>query len=541
MDTNTTKTLAVEVDALLSFEPAQSHEKNGNEVDENGGNPGEKPKENLCNESRLGENGEKTGEGGRNLEGNHDGNENKEEVEEEGDGDEEHEYFVGDFVWGKIKGYPWWPGQIYDPSDASEYARKYNRSQRERLLVAYFGDRSFSWCHPSQLKPFDEGYEEMSKQTDSKSFLNALQKAVEGIGRLVELKLTCSCVSDDENQFRLAENAGIKQGVVVPECGTRRISIPPHGPARVIATVKYIAEVGSTTSMLDLSVLRSFLSAFYRAKGGHKLAVYQEPLQIQELENKNRDGNEVSDVSDISSPGEEIKGGLVPGDLGFGQTNQRLFQKCHRRKKKSVAKLVKEHEVIEPNGKRKRKHAPPSSRKRGRKEEAELSGSPKYAEDEVLSAKHGSGGGEEEEEEEEETKQDKVSSIENGDKIAEEGNENVCVAESEKIAEPLGERMIRVANQLIGSPPIAKCSGEIFQEKLPNEFDNPRNPHPPHDSMEIDAYIKEVVSEQRSAAQNPIYLGEKNSVDRFVLFISAFRSALFLEGSNYKMYHRKLR
>lgn len=116
-----------------------------------------------------------------------------------------------------------------------------------------------------------------------------------------------------------------------------------------------------------------------------------------------------------------------------------------------------------------------------------------------------------------------------------------CVAESEKIAEPLGERMIRVANQLIGSPPIAKCSGEIFQEKLRNEFDNPRNPHPPHDSMEIDAYIKEVVSEQRSTAQNPIYLGEKNSVDRFVLFISAFRSALFLEGSNYKMYHLKLR
>lgn len=187
---------------------------------------------------------------------------------------------------------------------------------------------------------------------------------------------------------------------------------------------------------------------------------------------------------------------------------------------------------------------------------------------------HGSGGGEEEEE----TKQDNLSSIENGDKIAEEGTENACVArerkrskhlsppstslkwvlrssrskrgleaESEKIAESLGERMIRVADQLIGSPPIAKCSGETFQEKLPNEFDNPRSPHPSEDwtkvidPMEINASTKEVVSEQRSAAQNPVYFREKDLVDRVGGFISAFRSALFLNGSNYKMYHHKCR
>ncbi|XP_058187608.1 PWWP domain-containing protein 3-like [Rhododendron vialii] len=529
METDTTKTLA----------------------DENGGNPGEKPKENLGNEFRLGEDGEQTGEGGRNLEGNGDGNENEEDGEEEGDGGEEHEYFVGDLVWGKIRGYPWWPGQIYHPSDASERATMYN--QRERLLVAYF-DGSFSWCRRSQLKPFAEDFEEMSKQSDSKSFLNALQKAVEGIGRLVESKMSCSCVSS-ENRFGLdrpwAENAGIRQGVLVPEGGPRRISIPRHGPARVIATVKYIAEVGCTTGMLELTMLKSFLSAFYRAKGGHKLAVYQEPLQIEELEDKNR--NWESDVFDFSSSGEEVKGGRVP-----------LLQKCYRRKKKSVA-----------NGKRKRKRshfAPPLGRKRGRKEEAELSGSPKSSENEVLSAKHGSGGGEEAE-----AKQDNVSSIENGDKIAEEGTENVCVArerkqskylsppstslkwvlrssrskreleaESVKIAESLGERMIRVADQLIGSPPIAKC-GETFQEKLPNEFDNPRSPHPPGDwkkiinSMEINASTKEVVFEQRSAAQNPVYFRVKDSVDRVGRFISAFRSALFLNGSNYKMYHCKCR
>lgn len=74
---------------------------------------------------------------------------------ESNDDEDDHEtgFSVGDFVWGKIKSYPSWPGRIYDPLNASEFAMRYKHEGR--LLVAYFGDRTFAWCDPSQLKPLD--------------------------------------------------------------------------------------------------------------------------------------------------------------------------------------------------------------------------------------------------------------------------------------------------------------------------------------------------------------------------------------------------
>lgn len=88
---------------------------------------------------------EATNEDGRSgNEANDDDEERKDSVDK---GVSEHTYSVGDYVWGKIKSHPWWPGRIYDPSDASEFAVKYR--QTGRFLVVYFGDGSFSWCLPS--------------------------------------------------------------------------------------------------------------------------------------------------------------------------------------------------------------------------------------------------------------------------------------------------------------------------------------------------------------------------------------------------------
>ncbi|KAF2308521.1 hypothetical protein GH714_010316 [Hevea brasiliensis] len=50
-----------------------------------------------------------------------------------------HEFSVGDFVWGKIKSHPWWPGRIYDPLDASDYAKKLNHGIRFLWLTLEMG------------------------------------------------------------------------------------------------------------------------------------------------------------------------------------------------------------------------------------------------------------------------------------------------------------------------------------------------------------------------------------------------------------------
>ncbi|GFY83139.1 Tudor/PWWP/MBT superfamily protein [Actinidia rufa] len=593
---------------------------------ENGGVPDERSVE------ITGSEGVREHEGNQNRQENEDDREVGESEDEEDMGDVEHEYLAGDFVWGKIRSHPWWPGQIYDPSDGSEHARKCNQSGR--LLVAYFGDGSFSWCSRSQLKPFAENFQEMSKQSNSKSFVNAVQNALDEIGRVVELKMTCSCIPE-ENRIGLdrplAMNAGIKKGVLVPEGDLSRLPVPQ--PSDLLVTLRYIGELVSVTNMLELTVLRSWVSAFYKANGGHKLAMYHEPVHIKGLEDKNRD--EVSDMNHISGPPEEdwFSARVNPG---FVQTDQSLLKKCpvisddklyHRRKKKSVAELMQEDAVGDPKKNRKgsevedvttpAKLVSKSAKKKRKSSDEALSRdggdftSPSVkkktaktlesAEKKVLSAKNGGSEGEKEtkkqgkvltvtnverkakdetekasaltqmkkrdktlnssakngggEGEKETKKKGKVSSFENDDTGAKEETETPSVSRERKKSKYLsppfttriGERMSRAAGQLIRSPPVDNPKRLDTEVKTPAILSpHPPNPCPPPKdqekivvSIESNASTKKVVSEVRSAARNPLYLREKNSVDMFREFVSTFRSAIFVNGSNYKSYHKR--
>ncbi|KAH7851215.1 hypothetical protein Vadar_008701 [Vaccinium darrowii] len=421
---------------------------NKGSVDENEGNPGEEFMKIPGSE------------GNEKFEANHNG-----EGEEDA-GDEEHEYSVGDFVWGKIRSHPWWPGRIYDPSDASEYARKY--SHGGTLLVAYFGDESFSWCSPSQLKPFAEDFLEMSGQSNSKSFVNAVQNAIDEISKLVELKMACYCGSASDRlglDRHAVTNAGIKDGVLVPDCDVDKLLIPLNGPTELLSTLRYIAKVVSNTNLLEYTVLRNWLSAFYQVKGGHKLPIFYEPVSIEGLEDKSRNV-EVTDVKDFNGvvqvpfggPVEEvwISSSVHPGLLG--QTNESVLQKCpaiaedklyERRKKKTVAELIEEDMVVKPDNamgslvtdatapsklvkaslKAKGKSSDDtlsqdgsdltssSGKKRGRGKMSETEGSVKSQESEVWRAKNGGGEGEED------TKKDGVSFLGNNDAHAKEETE----------------------------------------------------------------------------------------------------------------------
>ncbi|KAK0588642.1 hypothetical protein LWI29_003589 [Acer saccharum] len=282
------------------------------------------------------------------------------EMSEFRDGDEEdlsdgeYEFCVGDFVWGKIKSYPWWPGQVYASSDASDYALKVK--QRNRILVAYF-DGTFAWCHPSQLKPFEENFVELSKQSSSKNFVNAVQKALEEIGRLVELKMSCSCLSKeslDGLARPFAINSGIKQGVLVPDGGIAKLWNYLFGPIECLTELKHVAQVVSATNMFELTELKCWLSAFYRAKGGYKLPLYHEAQPIPGLEDNNQhlelDTSYDKNTLEFHKQGpleEEWHSSFVHPT--FGQTDQSSLQTCNgiagngqyqRRKQKSIAEIM---------------------------------------------------------------------------------------------------------------------------------------------------------------------------------------------------------
>ncbi|MED6153147.1 hypothetical protein PIB30_098790, partial [Stylosanthes scabra] len=102
---------------------------------------------------------------------------------------------VGDMVWGKVKSHPWWPGHIFNEAFASPSVR---RTKREgHVLVAFFGDSSYGWFEPAELIPFDQNFAEKSQQTFSRTFIKAVEEAVDEASRRRALGLACRCRSTD--------------------------------------------------------------------------------------------------------------------------------------------------------------------------------------------------------------------------------------------------------------------------------------------------------------------------------------------------------
>ncbi|XP_019101829.1 PREDICTED: serine/threonine-protein kinase ATM-like, partial [Camelina sativa] len=199
----------------------------------------------------------------------------------------ENGFHVGDFVWGEgVNGQRWWPGQIYDSSHASDLALK--TMQKGKLLVAYFGDGSFSWCNPLELKPFLENFNEFSKMSGSRGFLSAVEEAVREIGEHVEQFLVCDEAAALVSS--VAVNPGVKDGVVVPDVRREIVSsLILEKPGVVLDDVKGLAKTVSYSDLLEFEVLKRKISAYYRCKGRFDLAKYVEHQYIIGLEDKEED------------------------------------------------------------------------------------------------------------------------------------------------------------------------------------------------------------------------------------------------------------
>ncbi|KAF8096716.1 hypothetical protein N665_0303s0039 [Sinapis alba] len=181
-------------------------------------------------------------------------------------------FHVGDFVWVQgVNRHQWWPGKIYDSSDASNLALK--QMQKGTLLVAFCWKETFAWCTPSQLKPFVDNFRELSKSSGSSSFLSAVREAVREIGQHVENLLVC----DVALVSSVAVNCGVKKGVLVPDVRREIVtSLVLEKPGIVLEDVKSLVERASFSDALEIEVLKRKLSAFYRSKGRFGLAKYDD-------------------------------------------------------------------------------------------------------------------------------------------------------------------------------------------------------------------------------------------------------------------------
>ncbi|PUZ65613.1 hypothetical protein GQ55_3G238800 [Panicum hallii var. hallii] len=183
---------------------------------------------------------------------------------------------VADLVWGKVKSHPWWPGEIFDPSDASELALKHQK--KGSRLVAYFGDNTFAWCDESQLKPFVSNYSHMEKQSSSDAFVGSVNNALEELSRRILSGMSCSCLPEelaDNGMSYTVDNAGLKEGVTCSAVNRPEI-IKGFSPENLLHYIKELALFpGQGGDLLELVIACSQLTSFYRSKGCPELASFQ--------------------------------------------------------------------------------------------------------------------------------------------------------------------------------------------------------------------------------------------------------------------------
>ncbi|KAI9157055.1 hypothetical protein LWI28_016212 [Acer negundo] len=191
--------------------------------------------------------------------------------------EDEDEFKVSDLVWGKVRSHPWWPGQIYDPSDASEKAMKYHK--KDCFLVAYFGDRTFAWVDASLLKPFYSHFSQVEKQSNSEVFQNAVNCALEEVSRRIELGLVCSCIPNDtydDIKFQMVENTGIRQESSMRDGMGDSVGANSFQPDKLVKYMKALAQSPSDgADRLELVIAKAQLLSFYRLKGYCELPEYQ--------------------------------------------------------------------------------------------------------------------------------------------------------------------------------------------------------------------------------------------------------------------------
>ncbi|XP_072953938.1 uncharacterized protein [Typha angustifolia] len=185
-------------------------------------------------------------------------------------------FAVSDLVWGKVKSHPWWPGQIFYPSDASDMALKHQK--KDNLLVAYFGDKTFAWCDETQLKPFETNFSHMEKQSTSDLFVDSVNSVLGEVSRRVELGMSCSCLPEElhaNNIYENFENAGIREGVSNCHIDKSQILNYFH-PDRLLEYIKTLAWLPTLgTDRLELVIAKAQLKAFYQSKGYPELPVFQ--------------------------------------------------------------------------------------------------------------------------------------------------------------------------------------------------------------------------------------------------------------------------
>ncbi|XP_065870050.1 uncharacterized protein [Euphorbia lathyris] len=354
--------------------------------------------------------------------------------------DDVGDFGVSDLVWGKVRSHPWWPGQIFHPSDASEKAMKYHK--KDCFLVAYFGDRTFAWNDASVLKPFRSHFSQVQKQSNSETFQNAVNCALEEVSRRVEFGLACPCIPEDiynKIKHQMVENAGVRQESCIQHGMEKSSSANLFEPGKLVEYMKAVAQSpAGGVDRVQIVIARSQLLAFYRMKGYSELPEFQFCGGLLDdadtLQNEDKLTADMSPLDMSPFHKDDVK---ISSGQQIVQTQKRSYRKRKhnlkdnlypKKKERSMPELVVESwdsidDEFGPDGKANNKLVSPSSRKKRR----------------------------------------------GPDSLADESERRKTAKACSSVSLPkpsfkIGDCIRRVASQMTGSPSILKCNSQKIDE-----------------------------------------------------------------------------
>ncbi|CAA0829759.1 Tudor/PWWP/MBT superfamily protein [Striga hermonthica] len=255
--------------------------------------------------------------------------------------EKEGEYYVSDLVWGKVRGHPWWPGQIFLPTAASDKAKTYYK--KPSYLVAYFGDQSFAWNEGSNIKPFHMYFSQMEKQSSSDRFCYSVSCALDEVARRIEFGLSCECLSEevrDKFEIGVVSNAGIHEEKNKVYGGDNLLSPASFSPGNLVHFLESLAaSLQTEINSLEFLMKKAQLLAFSRWKGHYELPIFEQ--YVGQLED---DDVEVTD--DFSSN----KRKSTAGD-GSSQKRRHLLgdKEFPTLKEKLISALISSGSSVLPN------------------------------------------------------------------------------------------------------------------------------------------------------------------------------------------------
>ena len=443
------------------------------------------------------------------------------------------EFHVSDLVWGKVRSHPWWPGQIFDPSDSSDKAKKYFR--KDGYLIAYFGDQTFAWNEEARIKSFRGHFLQMEKQSNKEEFHYAVVCALEEISRRVEFGLACSCTSEEvyaKLRTQIIANAGIREESSRRVGGDYSLTADSFEPVELVNYIKELAQSPrGEANRLELVIARAQLSAFYRWKGYSQLPEFNmvgallesdaDILPIGEKKNHSElNENAIPDIdnekslasgkgkskSQLSSSGKRKH---ISGDGTSPSKKQKkeksLSPSKKEKKEKSLSDLLTEKSLRTSNGEN------GSKKKDVGKLLSKLSGKKRKAVDGMSDD----------------------SSVKDEKRHLSSGSANKPVQTRQ--AFKVGDSIRRAASQLNGSSPILKYGDGISQDTA-DKNKSKQNPSlgRSHISeltkMEVSS-PEEMLSQLCLAARDP--MKGYNFLVSIVSFFSGFRNSVSRDDSNF--------